>query len=241
LSNADLHTSPRPRRRLVIASLSVALALVAAACGASAPTPIYIVVTPAPTPTPVVTPTPAPTPTPEATPTPEPTAGLTATPTAAATATPAASPTGAASAAPTSAAAQCSGNVSNQPFWVGAANGEPFPVYCGVVPASWGFYGANSLFKPGYLVTATYKTKTGTARVDIQEGKVGSSFCASTTGTIGAANFGPISGTLHTTSTGFALCASSGGYSFEANGTGTAMTQAAFTSVVGSMRLVPRS
>jgi hypothetical protein len=228
--NAD-PASPSSRRwRTAVAALSLAMALAIAACAGSTPTPIYIVVTPVPTPTAVATPTPEQTPTP--TPTPEATAGpsQTASPT----------PTPAPSATPTSAAARCSGGAANQPFWVDTANKEPFPVYCGVIPSGWGFVGAGSSFKPGYLVTATYKARSGTAQVQVQEGKVTSSFCAVPAIALGAASFGPMSGTLGGTSTDLILCINSGGYWYEALGTG-GITQATFKNIVAAMTLVPRS
>jgi hypothetical protein len=238
VNHPDPIVAARRRPRFALGLLSVALALVTAACSSAAPTPIYVIVTPAPTPTPVVTPTPQPTPTAAPTPTPAPTPHSSAT--AAATSTPGATATTAPGASPTNAASGCSGGVNNQGFWVSTANGEPFAVYCGVVPAGWGFITANSSWGKSGLATASYGAKTGGGQVDLAEGKNSPSFCASTTGKIGSAKFGPLNGTLFSTSSGFALCVNAGGVpAYEARGTN--VTQATFTSIVASTILVPKS
>ncbi len=152
-------------RAPAIMSAVTALAIAAAACSSASPTPIYVYQTATPVPpTPIiiyVTPSPAP-PTPVPTPSP-----ASASPTAAATPKPAASTTPAPGAS--GPAGGCSGKASNQTFWVGTANNEPFTVYCGVVSSPWIFTSANSTYGASGTVTATYGTGGG-AVIEIQEG-----------------------------------------------------------------------
>jgi hypothetical protein len=155
------------------------------------------------------------------------------------TATPPAAPTPAGSIAP---GTNCTGasNATNLTFWTtDTANHEPFAVYCGVVGSPWYFNGAHSTWGNNGLVTAEYKTTKG-GLIDVQEGAVSSDFCASTTGTIGSAKFGPtFSGTLYTTTGGFALCAASGVYKYQVKGSG--VTQSTFTAIAAAMAVVPKS
>ncbi len=237
------------RRLRVPAIVAVAMGLVIAlaGCSAAAPTPIIIqlTATPAPTGTPTPVPTPSPTPEPAAAPTDTPAAApsdtaAAPTDTPAATPVPTAAPTAAAS--PTGAAGGCSGKVSNQPFWAETANNEPFTVYCAVVPSPWYFATASSTYGASGTVSATYQTTDG-AKIAIQEGAFctsGAAACSPGVAVAGSANFGDLTGSLHTVATGFAIYVNPGtshGYT----ATGTGVSQSAFVNIVAAMIKVPKS
>lgn len=160
-------------RAASFAGAALALALVGAACSSAVqPTPIYVVQTPTPVATPVATPAPA-TPTPEATPlatfTPWPTG--TPTPSAGPTATHTAAPTPTTSAGPTSPAAFCTGNANNQAFFLQAAKGVKFTVYCATkLPAGWVIASGNWNGGSNNQVVVTYKYKTTSETFQLKEG-----------------------------------------------------------------------
>ena len=190
---------------------AILLAASSAACiSTEQPTPIYIVVTPTPAPSEVAT-TPAPTqavetpgdsftpwpslsPTPEATPVPT----VTETPTLPAGVTP--SPPG----------GGCVGAVSeaNRMFFVDAANGLKFTVYCGSGWSGWSLASSpQSTWAGGSHgnIIVRYQYKKTSARIEVCEGTIPSGECEGDTGSLGSASFGPLSGTLYSTSDGFAV------------------------------------
>ena len=91
-------------------------------------------------------------------------------------------------------------------------------------------------------MSATY-TGPGGASIVIKEGAfctTGASPCSPSTGPLGSAHFGKLSGALDATTTGFAIYVSPGtavGYT----ATGTAVTQATFVSIAAALYLVPKS
>jgi hypothetical protein len=149
---------------LLVRSLSFAAACLSlAACQASAspiivyvtpePTPIIVYVTPGPTPI-IVYVTPEPNATPEDTPTPEATAAPTPT--------------------PNTAAAFCSGSSSNQAFFLQAARGVKFTVYCATaLPSGWAISSGAWQGSGGGYVDVVYKYKNTSQRFELKEG----SFC----------------------------------------------------------------
>jgi hypothetical protein len=244
--------SRRMRASKILAG-ACGLALAMAACSSATPTPIYIQLTPTPAPT--GTPTPVATPTPTPTPTPSPTVAATATAEVTATATAAA--TGTAGATPTSPAAGCSGNASNQPFWVQAVNSVPFSVYCGVISSPWSFDKAGATFGSTGTVVAVYKTKTG-GLIVLLEG----AFCTGAKpgpphgASITTAKFGDLDGTLYPLTTGYVVNVPSvGAYATMAAGqviisSGTSygyaalsnnVSQASFVAIAAALFKVPKS
>jgi hypothetical protein len=219
------------------------IALIAAACSAAEPTPIYVYLTPTPvvaTPTPEPTPEPTPTPTPEPTPEPTPTPGDTGspepTPTPTATPTPTPTPTP----GPTGPADACTGSAGNREFFLQAANVLSFNVYCGSLPSGW-YLSAASYEQPnGGFLKISYKGPGG-AVLALAEGNFCSgSSCAPSTGHVGNAKFGDLSGSLESVSGGFAVYVSPGttkAYS----ATGTGVSQATFVALTAAFKHVPKT
>jgi hypothetical protein len=155
----------KERGRFLSRALATSAAcLLLAACGSSNPTPIIVVVTPTPT----AEATASPEVTPEATATPE----ITSTPTAEVTPTPTEVPTDTPTPAPTSPAAFCSGNASNQAFFVQAAHGIKATIYCATkLPSGWNIAsGSWQGTKSGGWMDVTYKYKNTSQTFEIKEG-----------------------------------------------------------------------
>ncbi len=207
----------RHTRGVALVCGAILLAASAAACiSTEQPTPIYIVVTPTPAPSEVVTPppseavTPAPsevatpadsfTPWPSLSPTPESTPVPTVTET----------PTPPAGVTPSPPAGGCVGAVSeaNRMFFVDAANGLKFTVYCGFGWSGWGLASSpQSTWSGGSHgnIIIRYQYKKTSSRIEVCEGTIPSGECEGDTGSLGSASFGPLSGTLYSTSDGFAV------------------------------------
>jgi hypothetical protein len=220
----------------MIAALMVA-SLAAAACGSSAtPTDIVVVITDAPptttptdtapatleatftpwaTPTPAGPPTPTPLPTPTPKPVPTPTPG------------------------PTSPAQPCTGTATHLAFFVTAAQKEPFAVYCARLAKTYHLTAANWYLSPKKYMTVTYGA-TGGLTLGLREGNFCSGSCTPGTTVLGTANFGPKSGQLIATSTGYALYVNPGtATAYELTGHG--MSQATFVSIAAQVFLVPKT
>lgn len=222
------------------AGAALALALVGAACSSAVqPTPIYVVQTPAP----VVTQAPA-TPTPEVTPlatfTPWPTG--TPTPTAGPTPKHTAAPAPTVSAGPTSPAAFCTGAATNQPTFVQTAQTLKFAVYCPTVAKPWSLsnWSFDASKAPGW-VKATYKS--GSATLELDEGAfclTSPAACSPNTGSLGTASFGSLSGSLDSTSAGYAIYVSPGtknAYQI----LGHNVSQATLVSIAAALKVIPKT
>lgn len=227
--------SRRLRMPFVLAT-AVALLFAVAACSAAAPTAIIIYTTPTPAPpTPVPTPTPTPSPTPVPTPTPDPNAP---TPTPKPTPTPVPTPTP----GPAGPAGACSGGADKQAFFVGAANGLPFAVYCGVIPSGWYFGSATFTQPSGGQLVVSYKGPNN-ASVTLKEGAfclTSAAACSPHDKLLGTGKFGDLAGNLYTISGGYAFYVAPGtatGYT----ATGANITQAAFSGIVLGLAKVPKS
>jgi hypothetical protein len=143
---------------------------------------------------------------------------------------------------PTGPAGGCSGGASVQPYFIDAANHLKFAVYCGAVPKGWVFKSFSNSWPGVAKMSATYAGPGG-ATIIIKEGAfctTSASACSPSTGSLGTAHFGTLSGQLDSTTTGFAIYVNPGtaqGYT----ATGTSVSQATFVSIVAALYLVPKS
>ena len=248
----------RSLRPVALFAAALVIASAGAACASSEqPTPIFVVRTPAPTPLVIyVTPTPiviyvTPTPnvsktgTPGATFTPLPTPKPSVSPTPKASPSPNASPTATVSAGPTSPAAFCTGSASNQAFFLEAATGVKFAVYCATkLGSGWGL--ANSPGtewsgnKSGGTLLIYYQYRSTATRLEVCEGTFAATDCAGNTGVIGTASFGGLSGELDSTADGFAIRVAPGtsqAYTL----VGHNLTQSNLVSIGAGLKVVPES
>ncbi len=136
----------------------------------------------------------------------------------------------------------CTGNADNQSWYVTAANGLPFDVYCPVLPASWYVDAGGGEWRGGtdQWLQISYKGPGG-AKISLQEGAFctgGLSLCSSHDSVVGPASFGDLPGTLDalgpTATFGYAIYIEPGtrkGYTI----TGTGMSQDAFTAIAAGL------
>jgi hypothetical protein len=239
--------SQRGLRAVTVAGAAVVLAIVSAACVTTAePTPIYIYITPTPSATmaetaaPVETQATEPTAVPE-TPTPLP-AG---SPTSEATQAPTPESTLAPGATPAPGGASCTGTADNQAFFVQAANGLKFTVYCVTgLPSGWTITVGNWAYnKYGGSIDVNYRYKKTSETFTVTEGAfclTGPGPCSPNTGTIGPASFGGLAATLYSTSGGLAIY-SSPGTTHAYQITATDVPQATLTAISAAMMAVPKS
>jgi hypothetical protein len=156
-----------------------------------------------------------------------------------------ASPTATLSAGPTSPAAFCTGTASNQAFFLEAAKGVKFAVYCATMLGSgWGL--ANSPGtewsgnKSGGTLLIYYQYRSTATRLEVCEGTFAATDCAGNTGVIGTASFGGLSGELDSTADGFAIRVAPGtsqAYTL----VGHTLTQSALVGIGADLKLVPES
>jgi hypothetical protein len=238
----------RALRAMTLAGGAFVIALASVACGSSNPQPTPIIIyTSAPTATPAASQPATPVVTPAATPiatfTPWP--SLAPTPVVTHTPTPTAAPTTPPSAGPTSPAASCTASAGNQAWFVQAANGVKFTVYCATKLASgWGLalspqttWSGN---KSGGTVLVYYQYRNTTTRLDVCEGTFAATDCAGDTGSLGAASFGGLSGQLYSTADGFAIRVAPGtnrAYTI----VGHNVTQATLVSIGAALKAVPKA
>ena len=225
------------------------LAFAGAACASSEqPTPIFVVKTLIPTPIIIyVTPTPSvsTTGTPGATFTLLPTLAPSVAPTPEASPSSMASPTATVSAGPTSPAAFCTGTLDNQGFFLKAATGVKFGVYCATkLGSGWGLAKSPqttwSGSKSGGTVLIYYQYRSTATRLDVCEGTFAATDCSGNTGVIGTASFGGLSGELDSTADGFAIRVAPGtsqAYTL----VGHNVTQSALVSIGASLKVVPKT
>lgn len=176
------------RRGAVVLAMVVALA----GCGGAKVTPIIIHTTPTPSASPVETPT--------AEASASAAASEAPSASAASSATPAATPTAAATpaAAGSGAGSVCSGTTPEmQSYFADAAAQLSFAVYCAVLPSSWWLSDTQYTAPNGGQMTIIYKNNSG-GRITVGEGDfcAGAPLCWTSTSNLGAASFGPLSGTL---------------------------------------------
>jgi hypothetical protein len=227
----------RGLRAVTLAGAALVIALASAACvSTEQPTPIYVIVTPTPVATQAV-----------ATPTPEPTPLTTFTPwpTLVPTPTPTLAPTAAPSSGPTSPAGACVGKASNQAFFLQAAKGVKFTVYCATsLGSGWGLASSPQTSwsgnKSGGTVLIYYQYRSTATRLEVCEGTFAASLCSGNTGGLGAASFGGLSGQLYSTTDGFAIRVAPGtnhAYTL----VGHNVSQSTLVSVGGNMAIVPKT
>jgi hypothetical protein len=238
---------------VTLSGAALVLALAGAACTSSVqPTPIYVYTSGPATPTPAATPaTPAPTltlmPTPVATPvsgatlTPLPTDSPNPTPTP----EPAATPTPAPSSGPTSPAAACTGKAANQAWFLEASKNVKITVYCATkLGTGWGLASTPQTSwgggKSGGTVLIYYQYRTTTTRLELCQGAFSGTDCAATTGAIGNASLGGLSGELDTVADGFAIRVAPG-TSHAYTLVGHHMTQVALVAVGANLKVVPKA
>lgn len=146
-----------------------------------------------------------------------------------------------------SAATECAGG-SDPTFFVSAANGLPFDVYCPVLAANWYVAAGGGEWRGGtdQWLQISYKGPGG-AQFTLQEGAFctgGLSLCSSHDSVIGPASFGDLAGSLDalgpTDSYGYAVYIGAGtrqGYTIS----GMGMSQDAFTAIAAGFIKVPKS
>jgi hypothetical protein len=223
------------RSRAVV--LSLALAVVVSACGSGKATPIVVFVTP--TPAPSAADTPAPTDTPS--PAPLPTVHASSSPSVAPSATPAASAS--ASPAASGSALACTGTAEHLAFFADAAKLLSFDAYCAALPSSWWLQSTQYQLPNGGLFTIEYKNAKGQV-ISVGEGNFCSGLpdCWSSTGDLGAASFGGLSGSLKArTGSTFAVYVNPGtthGYQLVG---GTGVSQASVVAFAAAMKKIPKS
>lgn len=154
------------RLTVLILAAATASSLTLAGCGSA---------TPAATDTPAATATPTPTDTPTPTATEAPSASFTpwpsASPTPEATPPPTPGPAVTPTPGPTSPAQFCSGNDSNRTFFLQAAHGSKFTVYCATgLPTGWAISGGTWSGGASGAVKVTYKYKKTSEQFVVQEG-----------------------------------------------------------------------
>lgn len=220
-------TSGYIKRGAVILALAVALA----GCGGAKPTPKVIHVTPSPAPSVTAAPsdTPAPTETPAAS------GSAEASPTASPSPSPSPAPAGT-----PGTGTVCTGAAENPTYFSGAAAELSFDVYCAVLPSTWWLQ--DTQFK-GAQMTIIYKNNSG-GYITVGEGNFcsGAPLCWTSTSDLGAASFGPLSGSLklRDSTPTYAVYVDAGtthGYQI----TGKGMSQATFVAYAAAMTKVPKA
>jgi hypothetical protein len=180
----------------------------------------------------------------------EPSAPTSASPQATQEATPEASTETSPGASGSGAGNSCAGSADNQSWYVTAANGLPFDVYCPVLPATWyvDTAGGGGSWRGGtdQWLQISYRGPGG-AKLSLQEGAFctgGLSLCSSHDSVIGSASFGGLSGSLDalgpTPADGYAIYIDPGtrkGYTI----TGTGLSPDAFKAIVAGVVKVPKS
>jgi hypothetical protein len=228
-----MHVINRGRGFVAVIAAGMIVALAAAACGGGEqPTPIYIVTT-----LPSVGPT--------ETPTPATTEG--ASESAGPSESPSASPSASVSPGPSLPPGEaCTGSADNKAFFVTAANLIKFDVYCGAFGKGWYLSeGQYKLPSSGPWLTVSYKNNKGGV-ITIKEGgfcQTSPADCSPSTGSLGSASFGPMSGELVSTSGGgFAIYVKPGTKTaYEVSGSGSGVTQSFLVAVGAAVVLVPKS
>ena len=232
-------------RAVTLAAAALAIALVSAGCiTTEQPTPIIKIQTPVPTVASQAPQTTTPVATPKATPKASFTPWPTLTPSAPPTPVPTPAPTAPPSAGPTSPAASCTGTAGNQAFFLQAAAGVKFTVYCATkLGTGWGLAKSPqtgwSGSKAGGSLLIYYQYRSTASRLDVCEGSFAASNCSGSTGSIGTASFGGLSGELDSTTDGFAIRVAPGtnhAYTL----VGHNVTQAALVSIGASFKVVPK-
>ena len=146
--------------------------------------------------------------------------------------------------------AACAGSGDNQTFFVSAADGLPFDIYCPVLPATWyvDTSGGGGMWRGGtdQWLQISYKGPGG-AKISLQEGAFctgGLSLCSAHDSVIGTASFGDLSGSLDAlgpaASDGYAIYIGPGtrkGYTI----TGTGLSQDAFKAIAAGLIKVAKS
>ena len=237
----------RALRALALAGAGLVMGLAGAACSSAQPTPIlkYTAApatdTPAPTATPAPTTKPAPTPVTTITPWPT----LAPTPSKTPGPSQTAKPTALVTPGPTSPGASCSGKASNQAWFVEAANGGNFTVYCATKLATgWGLAitpGTSwSASRSGDTVLIYYQYRNTATRLEVCEGTFDASLCSGKTGVLGTATFGGLTGELDSTADGFAIRVAPGtnhAYTL----LGRNVSQATLVSIGQALKVVPKA
>ena len=236
----------RRATRFFVPACALLVALLVGACGTTAPTSF----TGAP---PAGPPSGGPTaggPTATPVPSSEPTASSAASGAASSEATPESSSASSPGTSAGSAGNACAGSTDNQSWYVTAANGLPFDIYCPVLAATWyvDTAGGGGSWRGGtdQWLQISYKGPGG-AKFSLQEGAFctgGLSLCSSHDSVIGPASFGDLSGSLDalgpTPADGYAVYVEPGsrkGYTI----TGTGMSQDAFAAIAAGVIKVPKS
>ena len=227
----------RRATRFFVPACALLVALLVGACGTTAPTSFTGA-------------TPAGPPSGGATATPAPSSESSASGSASAEATPESSSATSRGASAGGAGNACAGSEDNQSWYVTAANGLPFDIYCPVLAATWyvDTAGGGGEWRGGtdQWLQISYKGPGG-AKFSLQEGAFctgGLSLCSSHDSVIGPASFGDLSGSLDalgpTPADGYAIYVEPGtrkGYTI----TGTGMSRDAFAAIAAGVVKVPKS
>ena len=236
----------RRATRFFVPGCALLVALLLGACGTTAPTSVTGATPAGPTSGGPTSGGPTATPAPSS----EPSASSAASGAASSEATPESSAATSPGASAGGTGNACAGSTDNQSWYVTAANGLPFDIYCPVLAATWyvDTAGGGGSWRVGtdQWLQISYKGPGG-AKFSLQEGAFctgGLSLCSSHDSVIGPASFGDLPGSLDalgpTPADGYAVYVEPGsrkGYTI----TGTGMSQDAFAAIAAGVIKVPKS